>query len=75
MFNKKLLNILCWVLAVMLVVQLALNLILWIWGYFAQPELNPEVVKVIQTIVGIGQVTFIYVVVAALRSLVVGGKK
>jgi hypothetical protein len=75
MFNKKLLNVLCWVLAVMLVVQLVLNLVMWIWGYFGEVNLNAELVKVIQTIAGVGEVAFIYVIVAAVRGLIIGGKK
>jgi hypothetical protein len=75
MFNKKLLNILCWIMAVMLVAKLALDLILFIWAYFAAPSLNPELVKVLQEIAGIGQVIFIYIIVAAVRNIVLTAKK
>jgi|WetSurMetagenome_2_1015567.scaffolds.fasta_scaffold65468_2 hypothetical protein len=75
MFNKKLVDILCWIIAVMLVVQLVLNLVMWIWGYFSQPALAPEFVKVYNVIAGIGQVIFIYIIVAAIRSIADGTGK
>jgi len=75
MFGKKLINVLFSILAVVLIIQLALSLVMFVWGYFAPPQLPPELVKVIQAVAGFGQVVFIYVVVATLRHLYAGAKK
>lgn len=75
MFGKKLINILCWALAVLLVVQAVLSLVMFVWGYFSAPQLNPDLVKVIQTLAGLGQIAFVYLVVATMRHLYTGAKK
>ncbi len=75
MFSKKLMNILCWILAVMLVIQLVLLLIVWVWSLFGTVSIPQQLNEVIGNLMGIGQVVFFYVVVGTMRNLLLGGKK
>lgn len=76
MFNKKLINVLAYVLLVMLLVKLVvLDLVLGIWSFFTLPEWiqqNMYIGRVVNMLTSIGGVIFIYIVVAAVRNMAMG---
>ena len=76
MFNKKFLKVLIYILIVMVLAQLVLQLFLGIWmmATLHQPEMfeNVYLARTIGMLSNIGVTIFIYVFIAALRSIVMG---
>ena len=74
MFNKKLLNVLTYVLVVMILVKLGLDLMLFVWTFWEVPGWvqNQTVGKVMNLLTNMGSVVFIYVLIGALRSICMG---
>lgn len=75
MFNKKLVNMLCYVLVALVLLKLSLDLVIFVWTFFAMPgwAQNQTVGKVFGLLTNVGTVLFIYVLIAGLRSMVMGG--
>ena len=74
MFNKKLLNVLAYTLAVLVLVKFGLDLLLFVWTFWVVPGWiqNQTVGKVLNLLTSAGGVIFIYVVVGALRNICLG---
>ena len=74
MFNKKLLNVLAYTLAVLVLVKFGLDLLLFVWTFWVIPGWvqNQTVGKVLNLLTSAGGVIFIYVVVGALRVICMG---
>ena len=73
MFNKKILNVFAMVVAALLALKLVLDLIVFVWALVAIPTwtADPTLNKVLSLVTDIGTIMFLYLVVAALRSLAV----
>ncbi len=74
MFNKKLLNVLAYILVVMVLVKLGLDLLLFVWTFWEVPAWvqNQTVGKVMNLLTNLGSVIFIYILIAAVRNLGMG---
>ena len=77
MFNKKLLNVLAHIVAVMITVKLGLDLLVFVWAFFAVPTWASDTTinKILSVLTDVGSVMFLYLVIAALRSLAVTSEK
>lgn len=74
MFNKKLLNVLVYILVVMVLVKLGLDLVLFVWTFWEVPAWvqNQTVGKVMNLLTNVGSVMFVYILLSALRSICMG---
>lgn len=84
MFNKKLLSVLAYVIAVLLLVKAAYVLVNFGWSYFGAPPqevfgqqafdpVNYPFISYLLLLQDLATVSFIYLIVGALKSLVVCG--
>jgi hypothetical protein len=66
--------VLVYVLAGMVLAKLAIDLLLFVWTFFEVPGWvqNQTVGKVLNLLTNIGGTVFVYLLVAAIRSLVMG---
>jgi len=75
MFNRKLLSVLAYIVAILLLIKAVLSLAMFVWAYFGTPPLVMFPAGVAQhlqyllLLQELGSVAFLYLVVAALKSL------
>jgi hypothetical protein len=75
MFNRKLVSVLCYIVAVLLVAKVLLMLVMFVWGFFGTPpvqmfdmRLEPTV-RYILFIQEMGTTIFIFIVLCAAKYL------
>lgn len=75
MFNRKLLSVLAYIVAVLLAIKAVLVIVMFVWSYFGTPPVvmfPPEIAEHLRYLLMIqelGTVVFLYLVVATLKVL------
>lgn len=84
MFNKRVINILCWTLQIMVIAKTLFELVMFVWGIvtgtppigiFQQGIVYGSFLSVLLLLQDLGGNVFIYIAVAALKVIVDGSAK
>ena len=76
MFNRKLLNVLAYIVAALLVIKALLTITMFIWAYFGTPPIamfpiaTPQHILYMLLIQDLAATVFIYLIVATLRKII-----
>lgn len=78
MFNRKIVSVLCYIVAVMLMAKLLLVAVMFAWSFFGEAPVQVVApglaihVKILYLLQEVGMDVFVYSVLAAVRSLACG---